>query len=136
MTDAVQDRLPIPATPANSYRVNINGAEHGPYPIEHVREMARTRELSPSDGVSYAGQAWVPATSAPGIYSDKSWVTAVLISLFQGGLGIDRFYLGYTGLGVAKLFLNWLTLGIWSLIDFILIVLRKVPDAQGRPLRP
>ena len=50
-----------------------------------------------------------------------------------GGLGIDRFYLGYTGLGVAKL----LTLGgcgIWALIDLVLIAMRSVPDSDGRPL--
>ncbi|WP_238981321.1 TM2 domain-containing protein [Williamsia herbipolensis] len=26
-------------------------------------------------------------------------------------------------------------LGVWSLIDFILIILRKVPDSNGVPLR-
>ncbi len=37
----------------------------------------------------------------------KNKLTAILLSLFTGGLGIDRFYLGYTKLGVVKL----LTLG-------------------------
>lgn len=135
MTDSIQDRIPAPYAGSNTYRVNIGGVVRGPYPIEHVRELARTQQLNPTDAVSFSGQAWVPGTSAPGIFSDKTWVTAILISFFLGGIGIDRFYLGYTGLGVAKLFLNWLTLGVWSLIDFILIVLRKVPDAQGRALR-
>lgn len=63
----------------------------------------------------------------------KSFTTAVLLSFFLGGLGVDRFYLGYTGLGIGKL----LTLGgcgVWALIDFILIVTRKVNDSTGRPL--
>jgi TM2 domain-containing membrane protein YozV len=67
-------------------------------------------------------------TSAP-----KSFTTAVLLSFFFGGLGIDRFYLGYTGLGIAKLFTCG-GLGIWSLIDFVMIVMRKVPAADGSPL--
>lgn len=50
----------------------------------------------------------------------KNKLTAILLSIFTGGLGIDRFYLGYTGLGVAKL-LTCGGLGIWALIDLIMI---------------
>lgn len=129
--------LPVQSAPqaSNTFRVNANGIEQGPYPVDHVRHMVKRGELRATDPVSYAGQAWVPAVNAPGIYSDKSYITAVLLSFFLGTLGIDRFYLGNTGLGVAKLLLSWLTFGVWQLIDFILILMRKVPDAQGRPLR-
>ena len=60
--------------------------------------------------------------------------TTAIISWLVGIFGVDRFYLGYTGLGVAKL-LTCGGLGIWAIIDLILIILRKVPDAQGRPLK-
>lgn len=121
--------------PSNSYRINVHGIEQGPFPVEHVRDLARRGELRPTDPVSYAGQQWIPANNAPAIFSEKSYVTAALLSFFLGAFAIDRFYLGYTGLAVAKLFLGWLTLGLWPLIDFILILLRKVPDSNGRPLR-
>jgi TM2 domain-containing membrane protein YozV len=48
-------------------------------------------------------------------------------------LGVDRFYLGYTGLGVAKL-LTLGGLGVWALIDFIMIAMRKVTAADGSAL--
>ena len=65
--------------------------------------------------------------------NQKSYVTALLLSFFLGGLGVDRFYLGYTGLGIAKL-LTLGGLGIWALIDFIMIAMRKVTAADGSAL--
>lgn len=50
----------------------------------------------------------------------KSPVTTVILSIFLGGLGVDRFYVGDIGLGVAKLLLGWLTCGIWYLVDIFL----------------
>ncbi len=70
---------------------------------------------------------------APGGVSDKTWMAALLLSLFGGALGIDRFYLGYTGLGIVKL-LTCGGCGIWSIIDLVMIAMNKLPDAQGRPL--
>lgn len=46
--------------------------------------------------------------------------TMILISLFVGGLGVDRFMLGDTGLGIAKL-LTCGGFGIWWLIDLFTI---------------
>ena len=62
----------------------------------------------------------------------KSKLTAILLSIFTGGLGIDRFYLGYTGSGIAKL-LTAGGLGIWSLIDLIMICTGSLRPADGSP---
>jgi len=123
-----------PAPGNNGFYVQLMGQETGPLSPMDLQQMVRTNQVKPETPVRQAaGGNWFPASSVPGLFSDKSWMTALLLSLFLGGLGVDRFYLGYTGLGVAKL----LTLGgcgIWALIDLILIAMKKVPDSEGRPL--
>ena len=60
----------------------------------------------------------------------KNKTTAILLSFFLGGLGVDRFYLGYTGLGILKL-LTLGGLGIWALIDFIRIITGSLKPKDG-----
>ena len=50
-----------------------------------------------------------------------NWTATLIISIFLGGLGIDRFMMGKVGTGLLKLF-TFGGLGIWWLIDVILIV--------------
>jgi TM2 domain-containing membrane protein YozV len=60
---------------------------------------------------------------AEAVKKDKNWIAALLLSILVGGLGIDRFYMGYIGLGILKL----ITLGgfgIWWLIDLILVAMK------------
>ena len=63
----------------------------------------------------------------------KSWLVALLLSIFLGSLGVDRFYLGYVGLGILKL-ITCGGAGIWWLIDLILIACNKMTDKAGNPL--
>jgi hypothetical protein len=46
--------------------------------------------------------------------------TTLIISIFAGSLGIDRFIIGDTGLGVGKL-LTAGGCGIWAIVDWFLI---------------
>ena len=52
----------------------------------------------------------------------KNPTTALILSIFLGTLGVDRFYIGHIGLGVTKLLLAWLTFGIWTIVDWFLII--------------
>ena len=51
----------------------------------------------------------------------KDPTIVLIISIFAGPLGIDRFYLGDTGMGIGKL-LTGGGCGIWALIDLFLIM--------------
>lgn len=46
---------------------------------------------------------------------------SLIISLVAGYLGIDRFFIGDVGLGILKL-LTCGGLGIWTLVDYFLIM--------------
>jgi hypothetical protein len=73
------------------------------------------------------------ARQIPGVFSDKQYMVALLLSIFLGFLGIDRFYTGHVGTGIAKL-LTFGGCGIWALIDLILYAMNSVKDISGRPL--
>ena len=63
----------------------------------------------------------------------KDWLVALLLSIFLGNLGVDRFYMGHIGTGMLKL-ITFGGLGIWWLIDIILIATDSMTDGYGRPL--
>ena len=77
----------------------------------------------------------------------KSKVAAGVLGILLGGLGVHRFYLGYTGIGVLQLLMtvlfSWITCGmtaiaawIWGLVEGIMILTGSINhDAAGRPLK-
>jgi hypothetical protein len=114
--------------------VQLMGAGDRLFSVLELGQMAKTRTIKGSTLVQHKDQSYpVAVSTVPGVFSSRQYVTTLLLSLFLGGLGVDRFYLGQTGLGIGKL----LTLGgcgIWSLIDLIMIAMRNVTDADGKPL--
>ena len=63
----------------------------------------------------------------------NSKLTAIILCFFLGGLGIHRFYLGYTLIGVIQI----LTFGgflIWAIIDFISLITGSLKDSEGNDL--
>ncbi|PRP77695.1 TM2 domain-containing protein [Planoprotostelium fungivorum] len=90
--------------------------------------------------------AMIPCTPLPGItccgppitlkpftcmkYSGLRFPTALLLSLFLGICGADRFYLGFTCMGVGKL----LSVGgclVWWLVDLILLIVGNMQPNDG-----
>ena len=86
--------------------------------------------------------------SAYGYAQPKSKLVAGLLGIFLGGLGIHRFYLGYTKVAVIQLVLTVVLgiftlglgfiVGLWGVVEGIMIIAGAAKfrtDAQGVPLR-
>ncbi len=72
-------------------------------------------------------QLGADSTNAAG---GKSQVVALILVILVGGLGIHRFYLGYTWQGVVQL-LTAGGCGIWWLIDLIRIITGDLTPKNG-----
>ena len=66
--------------------------------------------------------------------STKSRTVAAVLCWFLGVIGVHRFYTGKTGSGIAMIFTLG-GLGIWTLIDFIVILTGSFTDSEGKVLK-
>jgi len=76
-------------------------------------------------------------TPSVAVSEQKSKITAGLLGIFLGGLGIHNFYLGYTGKAIAQIALSFcFGIGaIWGFIEGIMILCGSIKtDAKGNPL--
>ena len=94
-----------------------------------LEEQQKSVKVSGTGGINIVNQQ---TTTAPAqeVNAGKPIVvrnhtTAIILSIFFGILGVDRFYVGHTGLGLLKLF----TFGgcyMWWFIDIILFATKNV----------
>ena len=62
---------------------------------------------------------------------ERSWKVALLLSIFLGFFGIDRFYLGQGFIGFLKL-ITFGGLGFWWLIDIFIIGTKSVKEVHWK----
>ena len=65
--------------------------------------------------------------------TDKRILPAFLLCFFLGVFGAHRFYVGKIGTGIL-MFITIGGLGIWTLIDFIMIIVGAFTDADGNKI--
>jgi TM2 domain-containing membrane protein YozV len=68
--------------------------------------------------------------TSPAVAGDKSQIVALILCGFLGTIGIHRFYLGYIWQGIVQI-LTLGGLGIWTLIDFVRILLGTLKPKDG-----
>ena len=116
----------------SEWTVKVPGNEHH-LSTEELKHWAEGGKMKGDTIVVDArGEHWT-AKQIPGVFSKCDWLVTLLLSVFVGTFGIDRFYLGKIGTGVLKL-LTFGGFGIWSIIDIVLVAIKKLNDKEGYKL--
>lgn len=102
-----------------------------------------------ADNAAVCVNCGVAVETAP-VVSDKKKIVAALLAFFLGALGIHNFYLGHKKKAIIQLALTIVgyvltaligfgailnsIVGIWAFVEFIMILIGKIDDAEGKPL--
>lgn len=81
----------------------------------------------------------------PPVSTDKNKIVAALLALFLGGLGVHKFYLGYSGAGLTMLllsvfgfillFIPTLIIGLIAFIEFIIYLVNSDEEFEEKYVR-
>lgn len=124
---------PVAAQPQAVSQSPVQSTPQPVYPVSHP-SMPDGGGIAAAPQPTVAASGAVPAHGLQDAEGDKSYVLAVVLSHLFGGLGVDRFYLGYVGTGVAKL-LTFGGFGLWALIDEIRLIFGGLRQRDGKYLR-
>lgn len=88
-------------------------------------------ERTTTNNVTVVEEQHDELTSPAAAASGKSQVTALILVALLGGLGIHRFYLGYTWQGIVQL-LTAGGCGVWAIIDLVRIITGDLQPKNGK----
>lgn len=111
------------------YYIMIDGREVGPMDLRQVLAYSVTEQTpvrnNPAD-------PWRPLFTYPELMealkgsqnasyatTDKDKITAGVLALLLGSLGVHYFYLGKTTAGILTILLTIVTCGLWGIIPFV-----------------
>lgn len=100
---------------------------------DELEQWAKSGRLLPTSVLEHPNGSRWQAKDLTWLFSTKSLFLAIILSLFAGLFGADRFYLGKTRSALLKLFLLG-GLGLWWIFDLVQIVRGKTTDKFGRVL--
>lgn len=98
--------------------------------VSVVKRVTPKQHIGNKIAVSEKSAKHNPAVTTATKGESKSWYWTLFLCFFFGYLGAHRFYLGYTWQGWLQFFTLG-GLGIWSFIDFVRILIRKLEPRCG-----
>jgi len=91
-----------------------------------IIKMVKEKNIGDGKGITIINQNMLSnAQSTKKPIVKRSYIVGLLLSIFLGFLGIDRFYVNHIGLGILKFFTVG-GFGIWWFIDIINFATKNV----------